>query len=240
VKAYEMGLRHPSRHLLAALLDALKMDRAARDEVFESAGFAAIGAQIGPAIQPGYRYTVTEAQEYVNSLRWPAFMVDDLMRVVVANRPVQALWGVEIDQEMPDVNERNMLRFCSDPRFASRLANWDELVSVGISIFKGHHLGAESLDAPSSFFQQILNDLTQGDAQYVARFFKIFESVEPAKAKVRWGYRVLWDEPDVGDLEFQCIITEANEPRGHTFNDWIPANAETWQRLDVLQQRFGA
>lgn len=238
VKAYELGLRHPSRNLLAALLDALKMDRAGRDEIFESAGFAAIGAQIGPAVQPGYRYTVPEAQKYVNSLPWPSFVVDDLMRVVVANVPAQAVWGVNLARDIPDVNARNMLRFASDPQFASKLANWEEVVSVGISVFKGHHLGAETLEAPSSFFQQILQDLTRGDAQYVSRFFQLFERVAPATAKVRWGYSVIWDEPDIGRLHFQALITEANEPRGHGFNDWVPVDAETWERLAVLVKRF--
>jgi len=239
VKAYELGLRRPSRSLLAALLDALKMDRAGRDEVFQSAGFAAIGAQIGPAVQPGYRYTLPEAQEYVDSLPWPSFVVDDLMRVVVANVPAQAVWGVNLARDFPDTNARNMLRFASDPQFASKLANWDEVVSVGISIFKGHHLGAETLEAPSTFFQQILQDLTKGDAQYVSRFFALFERVAPAQAKVRWGYSVTWDEPELGHLRFQALITEANEPRGHAFNDWVPVDAETWERLAVLVERYG-
>jgi transcriptional regulator with XRE-family HTH domain len=238
VKAYELGLRRPSRGLLAALMDALKLDRGSRDEIFHSAGFAAIGAEIGPAIQPGYRYTEKECQAYLQTLSWPAFVVDDLMRVVCANRPAEALWGVDIEREVPDINRRTMLRFASDPRFASKITNWDDMVTAGIAIFKGHHLGAESLDAPSSFFAQVLEDLSQGDPQFVTRFFELFEKADPAKAKVRWGFPITWEDPEAGTLRFQALTTEANEPRGLAFNDWIPLDAETWERLGSVVERW--
>jgi transcriptional regulator with XRE-family HTH domain len=235
VKAYELGLRHPTRTVLASILDALKLERGLRDEILEAVGFAAMGSRIGPAAQGGYRFSPEEAAEYVSSLPWPAFILDDLMQVTAANSLVQRLWGVDIERDYPQLHERNLLRFATNPRFAGRLVNWDEVVITGIGVFKGHHLGRETISAPSSYFAMVLEGLMKGDARYVSRFFKLWEDAPPATAKVRWGYPVVWQEPGGRTLRFQAIITEANEPKGLAFNDWIPVDAVTWECLAGLR-----
>ena len=46
--SYEEGRRHPSRPYLAALLDALKLDRVERNRIMIAAGFASDGMSFRP------------------------------------------------------------------------------------------------------------------------------------------------------------------------------------------------
>lgn len=235
IKAYELGRRHPTRALLLALLDALKLERGQRDELLQSAGLAPIGIFIGPSRDPDYLYSPEQADAYVRALAWPAFILDDLMQVVAANALCEALWDVDVEREYPDLNERSLIRFATLPRFADRVLNWDALVGTGIAVFKGHHLGNETLEAPSTFFTRALETIMQGDPRYVSRFFELWEATQPIQPKVRWGYPVTWQCRSGATLRFQAIVTEANDPRGLAFNDWIPLDAETWEALAGLR-----
>jgi transcriptional regulator with XRE-family HTH domain len=213
IKAYEHGLRHPTRHLLGAILDALKLDRLTRNEVLEGVGFAPDGRYLGPGGAPGYMYTLADAHAHADSLPWPSF------------------WAVDLEREFPDPIDRNMLGLASNPRFGDRIDNWDEMVGVGIAVFKGHHLGPESIENASPYFGEVMRRFVQGSPEYAARFGELWQTAEPHSAKVRWVYPVRWKEPDVGLIDFVAVVTTANEEEGLAFNDWIPVGAESWANL---------
>lgn len=237
VKAYELGLRRPSRPLLTALMDALKLERSARNEILESLGFAPDGRYLGPDRAPNYAYTSAEALEHVEQLPWPAFVFNDVIEVVVANRMAQKLWGVDMEHEFLNPIERNMLGLSSMPRFGGKIENWDELISVGISVFKGHHLGAESLESASLYFREVLERFAQGSPDYPARFPGLWQAAQPHEPKVRWTYPVEWNEPGIGRITFKAVVTTANETDGLAFNDWVPVDTQSWANLSCIMQR---
>ncbi len=237
VKAYELGLRRPSRLLLTALLDTLKLDRSVRNEVLEAVGFAPDGRLLGPDRAPNYVFTTDEALEHIEALPWPAFVFNDVIEVVVANKMAQQLWGVDLETEFQTPIERNMLGISSLPRFGGKIENWDELISVGISVFKGHHLGAESLESASLYFAQVLERFAQGSPEYAARFGVLWQTAAAHPAKVRWTYPVVWNEPGIGRVTFQAVVSTANETDGLAFNDWIPVDSESWANLNELLKR---
>ena len=227
IRSYEEGRRHPSREVLARILEALRLDRVQRDHILVSAGFAPDGYYLGPAVDPSYAFTAEEAERHVASLTWPAFVIGDQLEVVCANEAAQRLWGIDLLREFPDPYERNMLSIASDPRFADRVANWDEMLKVAISIFKGHHLGKENLDSPSPPFSAILERFLGGDPHYVGRLVSLWAGTPAASPKVRWEYPVVW-RGDKGLLRFLAVVNAANEPKGLSFNDWIPLDGATW------------
>jgi transcriptional regulator with XRE-family HTH domain len=231
VKAYELGLRHPSRLFLTAILDALKMERSTRNEILESAGFAPDGRHLGPDRSPNYMFTLDQALEYIEGLPWPAFIFNDVIEVVVANQTAQKLWGVDLEREFLTPIERNMLGISTLPRFGDKVENWDELIKVGISVFKGHHLGAETLEGTSLYFKEILDRFVKGNPAYAVRFAALWQEAEPHEPKVRWEYPVQWCEPGIGPIAFRGIATTANDPDGLAFNDWIPVGAESWANM---------
>jgi transcriptional regulator with XRE-family HTH domain len=234
VKAYESRLRRPSRDLLLAILDALRVERKLRDDILTGAGFAPIGPEIGPASHSGYLFTTEEAADYLDGLPWPAFVLDDIMQVVAANVVAQRLWGVDLTREFTGPLERNLLRFAATPRFADHIVNWDELVATGVSVFKGHHFGPESIEAPSPNFALILTQLLAGEPKYANRFLEVWEKTLGRSPKVRWNYPVVWRDNNTGRLRFLATVTTANEPAGLAFNDWVPLDAATWTALGKL------
>ena len=239
VRAYEVGRRKPSRATLVAILDALKLSRNHRDEMLMEAGYAPDGVSLGPDQYPDYMFTLEQAQEHLESMPWPAFVLDEVLEVVAANQLVQDLWGVDLRHEFTERFERNMMAVASNPRFTDHLLDWEELTASGISVFKGHHMGPEDLAAPSPVFNQLLAHFAAGDPQYVARFLNLWQKTPPRTPKVRWWYPVGWRYGDA-TMRFRGMVTTCNEPHGLAFNDWIPLDAESWTALEQLREDHGA
>lgn len=236
VHAYETGRRTPSRKALVSILDALKLERRARDDILVGAGFAPDGLYLSPARYLDYNFFSEQAQEHIDGTPWPAFVVDDVLEVVVANQLVQCLWGVDLRREFTEPSQRNMLALASNPRFADRVSNWDEMIAVAVAIFKGHHLGPEDLSAPSAFFNQVLATFAAGDPRYVSRFLEVWQKTPPRTPKVRWWYPVVWRDGDA-TMRFRGLVTSCDEPHGLAFNDWIPTDTATWAAIDRLTGR---
>lgn len=236
VKAYESGRRQPSRALLTSLLEALKMDRGQRNTLLQLAGFAPDGDALGPS-GPGYLFSVQQAIEELEARQWPGAVLNEMMEVVAANRLLQQVWDVELDREFKTSIERNILSVISLPRFDGRLLNWDDCVTVGISVVKGHHRGPEPEPGVSPYFAAVFQHFMSGAPNKVARLAELWDRTPPREPKIRWSYPIEWEDPEAGRLNFDCLVTTANEPDGLAFTDWIPTDAATWQRLEAIRSR---
>ena len=238
VRAYETGRRSATAQTLTAILDALKVEARTRNVILTGAGFAVPDTLFPPDQVPNYFFTVEEAAEEVERCRWPACVVNDVMELVAANQLVQRLWGVDLNSELTGSLERNLLGVASDPRFAEKVANWDEAVGTAIGVLKGHHFEPDARPQDSSaYFSEMMKRFLEGDPRYVRRFLDLWE-VTPARApKSRWSYPIVWEEPGLGTLRFQVQVSTCSEPDGLAFNDWIPLDAATWQALETLTAR---
>ncbi|MBI5285025.1 MAG: helix-turn-helix domain-containing protein [Chloroflexi bacterium] len=241
IKAYELGRRHPSRPYLTAILDALKIERGARNRILGAAGFVPDGLSIVPeelSIVPGEpagTFTREEAAALIEELKWPAFVLDEYVGVVAANGMAQRLWGVDLREEFTDSLDRNLLSVASDPRFADRLVNWDEAIGKIVSVFKRKEWGPrERLDDPSPAFAVVLERFLAGDPKYVSRLVDIWQKTPSAiwDQKMRWSYPVVWKDPEAGVIRFECVVTVASHADSTNFNDWIPVGPESWAALD--------
>lgn len=149
IRAYEQGRRKPSPRALTAVLDALNLDRTEANNIRLGLGLAPDHRDYGtPTIAD--QFTVSELDDELQKLPWPAFAANELMEIVAANQPAQTLWGVDLSREFLEPTERNLLRIASTPRFADHCLNWDEVIGVMVGMWKGPHRGAESLGEPSS------------------------------------------------------------------------------------------
>ena len=236
IRAYEVGRRKPSRRGLDAVLGALRLERLEANRLRHALGYSADYLRLG-LLEPTYMFSLEELHQWVENNPWPQFVVDENTQVVVANSVVQKLWGVDLEREFLAPIERNLLSFATDPRFAERALNWDEMVAHAVAIWKGHHLGRESLERPTPFFEQALSELAKGDPDYVRRFLEVWERTPGKTPKVRDRYRVVWSDPVCGEMRFLALSSTANEGEGLAFNDWIPVDAATWQALDAFVQR---
>jgi transcriptional regulator with XRE-family HTH domain len=235
VRSYEGGRKHPTREHLSAILDALYVPRDARNAVLICAGFAPDGHALTYDYPRGM-FLPHEAVAHVASMPWPAFVLDEYMKVLGANSVAQRLWGVNLDHEYTDDVDRNLLSVASDPRFADRCMNWDEAVRDLLAVFKGKDRGPDDLENPSPYFSAVLEKFLAGDPRYVSKLLDLWRQAEPKwDRKMRWTYRIQWREPTVlSPLNFVCLATPAHHGDATAFNDWIPTDASTWTALREL------
>jgi transcriptional regulator with XRE-family HTH domain len=235
LRGYERGRRRPTREHLVKMLDVMKLERGGRNQILADAGFAPDGMQLRPH-NPDLMFTVEECAVEVQQYAWPAFVMNEWSEVVVANDVAQRLWGVDLRSEFTDAIDRNLLSIASNPRFAERIANWDEAVGVLVAVWKGHHRGAEDIEKPSPYFAAVLERFLNGEPKYIGRFLSLWRDVPGRTPKMRWSYPVVWNDPGAGVMRFKCFASSASEPDGLAFNDWIPLDAETWSALEELRR----
>jgi hypothetical protein len=236
VRACEWGRRRPSRQVLEALLSALKLDRWEANQVRQELGFAGDYLQLGN-VDPSFMFSVAELEKWVEGTPWPQFIVDENMQIVLLNTAAQAFWQTDVSQ-YPTPQDRGMIKFATAPNFGGRVRNWDEMVGYAIAIWKGHHLGPESIEDPSPYFDVALKELAAGDPQLVARFVSLWQRTEGKTPKVRDRYPVVWEVPGHGVANFLAMSATANEWQGLAFHDWIPVDAQTWAILDALKAEW--
>jgi hypothetical protein len=131
----------------------------------------------------------------------------------------------------------NLLSVASHLRFAERILNWDECIATLAAVFKGSPVSPASLDQPDPYFHEVLAEFASGDPAFVARMAQVWAATPARSAKVRWGYRVDWEEPGLGLMRFQAMVGTASEPGALSFNDWIPLDAASWTVLEAVKAR---
>jgi transcriptional regulator with XRE-family HTH domain len=240
IKSCELGTRHPSRAHLVALIEALHLSRAEANDVLSAAGYA-IDATLFPGERyPAYFYAVDELPEVVERVPWPEFVTNDNFELVAANSAASALWGISFQRESAAASrsQRNLLSVASDRRFADRIINWDEVAQVLASVAKARPRGAETIDAPNPYFNEVLTEFARGDPAFLARLISAWNSAPPAEPKCRWSYRLTWRDPELGHMRFLAIVSTASEPDGLAFNDWHPLDADTWTVMERVKSRW--
>lgn len=240
VRGYESGRRsNPSRDRLLRLLSALDAPRELATGILEGAGFAAPPTLFPLDEHPRYFFSVDELQSEVELIAWPEFVLNNANEVVAANTAVQKLWGIDFQQERAKRTraQLNLLAVASQRHFADRMLNWDECVATLAAVFKGSPVRPASLDEPDPYFHQVLDEFAAGDPAFLARLVEVWASTPARDAKVRWDYRVVWQDPEYGVMRFHALVGTASEPAGLAFNDWIPVNAESWSVLEQVKAR---
>lgn len=231
IKAYELGLRNPSRHLLTALLAALDADRFVRNQVLEAAGFRPDGLDVWRR-NPDFALTFEEALREINRYRWPALLTGEGMKVLASNQPYDGLWGSPGTGSSESSAAGSFLSWMSYPPYADRLKNWDEVMRFLIGTLKGSLRFPEAApEGTSTHMRAALERFFAGDAAYVARYMALWERTLPSPPKARFSYRIVFDHPVFGLLSFRCLGMGVNETDGLILNDWIPEDAGTWERL---------
>lgn len=238
VRAYETGRRLPeNRDRFIGLLEALEFSRAEQNLILESLGFAPKLDSSNPALRSTW-YQLADLDQVVERVPWPAFYANELMELVGANGMFQALVGVDLRVEFQTPAERNLVVVASNPRFADRAANWDELVRMMIAIAKGNHYRPETLEQPSPYFARVLEEFAKGDPRYVSRLGAFWDEVPLLPNRQRWEYPVVWDDMEFGRLNLLGLIVSSDHTQTMiSFHDWIPTDASSWAALEKIKER---
>ena len=239
LRRWEDGTRNPRHASLRAVLDALDCPSAEANAILTEVGFPPARTLFPGDRFPNYYYTVDELQDAVEQVPWPEFVINDNVEVVAANAAVQALWCIDFahEQSWRTSAQMNALSFASDHHFADRIVNWEEVVATLVSTFKGRPRDPRTIDEPDPYFEAVLAEFAGGDPVFLQRLLKVWESTPPAEPKVRRTYRIVWNDPEFGDMRFLGLATTASEPDGLSFNDWHPLDAASWDALERVKAR---
>lgn len=239
LRRWEDGSRRPPEPRLRRLLDALKLTGTEGNDILRDAGY-----HVEPTLYPNWRfpnyfYTIDEVQRVVEDVPWPEMVLDNNVGLIAANKAMAAVWRVNLEAERRKRSraQMNLLSVASDHHFADRVMNWEELISVIIGVVKGQPERPESLEQPSAYLNAVLEEFAKGDRVFLERLLDVWASCEPIPAKCRWSYRVVWVDPDFGEMRFHALVSTCSEPAGLAFSDWHPTDAETWQVLEQVKAR---
>lgn len=232
IRGYEIGRRHPRHQTLESLITVLGLDRGRANVIREAAGFAPVRTGFGGATD--YYYTLPETAAAIERAPWPQFVVDDVFDIVAANKPVRALWGIRsIEQERGrrDGRSMNIFAFMARRDLVRHVVNWDEIVEVTASYFKGRPVVPTGEADDEVLTGMLLEPFRDHDARFLERTQAAWKRAKPVAPKVRWDYHVQWRAVRAGTIRFHAFVSPANERDGLVFNDWIPVDTESWRRL---------
>ena len=234
IKAYELHRRNPSRHLLTALLDAMRVERHDRNSILSQAGFAP-DAVPSTGELPTPEYSLDEAVRDIAASPWPAFITNEAMAVVAANHLAQEVWSIDLEREFRTPVERHLLNVMTMPRFADCMGNFDESARLLSGMVKGSFgEAAAAPGGPAPYLAAVMEHVMQGDLKYVQRFLRIWAEAPARIFKWRFAYPIIWNHPTAGTMHFRCVVNPVNRADYLAINDWTPLDGLTWEALGRL------
>lgn len=233
VRSYESGARHPSSGALQILIDAIGIPREEANRILVGAGYA---VDMYSVYNWGLEHASLESLiAEADSLPWPAHVTNQSFDVVHANRTFQRIMEVDLDYEYTEHGARNLISNAVDPWFASRVANWDEAIGFMAGLAKADpRWQSDGMERPAPWLQGPAQRLLQGDPEWVQRFFRVWAAAEPIPHRLRQRFRIQWLYQGKRLMNFTGILALANIADELHWNEWIPADAESWQVLTEI------
>jgi transcriptional regulator with XRE-family HTH domain len=232
IKAYERGARAPSAKALRAVIDALGLPLDEANDLLTLAGLT-----FAPHWQSNERPAAViqaELESEADGCAWPAFVTNQSFDVLYANRGIERLMRVDLDQEYLGFGDRNLVIGAVTEPFASRIENWDEVMTFMIGLAKGDpRAQATAIDQPAPWLQPMIERLAEGEPSRVRRLLDLWESAPPLAHRLRYRYPIRWQyEPGV-TIAFAGILAVADLATELHWNEWVPASEDDWRRFSA-------
>jgi hypothetical protein len=231
VKAYEAGTRHPSQAALDAIIGALGLPREDANPIRAGAGYAIDWQSL---FQQRYIFDRTDLREEMEAYAWPVFITNMAYELVEANRAFERLWRVDLSEDATKPGERNFLARASEAGLASRIANYDEVLTFMIGLAKGDPRFAQNPERPAPWLRDAFTTLLQGDAAYITRLMKLWEAAPALPHRVRHQYRVVWKHDARRQIRFLCEVSIADVWDELSWNQWVPGDGESWALMEEV------
>ena len=230
LKAFENGKRHPKESTLGALIDALGLSREQANPLRASAGYPGDWYGLFEGRYPsGALDLATEVHKY----EWPVFVSNQAIDVLHANGTFERLMGVDLSRDFQGPGERNFLAHASDPRFSGLFENFDDLVIFMVGLVKGDPRWQTSAARPAPWLRSALRAFMNGDPALIRRVLDLWDGAPPIAHAARHAYHIrLRYEGRV--LSFRGSMTIADLWNELSWNEWIPASADTWHAVTEI------
>lgn len=233
VKAYESGDRRPSAEALDAIIEAMGLTHDEANPIRAGAGFAIDWYGV---LHRRYISDFGELQRQADASPWPVFITNQGSYVLHANRTFELVWDVDIAREFPDPLDRSLLSGATISRFTRCIENYDEAMSFFIGLIKGDPRRDQNLERPAPWYQDAVQRLLDNDPAELRRLLGVWEKAEAIPHKIRHQYNVVWryrsKDPVLRFIGRHTVCDIWNELN---WQEWVPADAETWQALERLR-----
>lgn len=233
VRAYESGARKPSREALTNLVRSLGMPRQEANLIFASAGYTIDWSTL---LNGRYVFDEDVAKRQLEQCPWPAFLTDQAINVVATNPLLELIFDVDLSTQYLGPADRNLLGGASDPQLARHLENYDEVVSFMIGLAKGDPRVQQNMERPSPWLEEPMARFLKGDPQLITRVMGLWESAEPIPHRTRHQFEVRWLYKGQTPMRFMGVLSTADVWNELSWNDWIPADTETWETLRSISR----
>jgi transcriptional regulator with XRE-family HTH domain len=235
VRAYEMGRRRPTRDHLSRVLGCLRLDLQSRNEILVGAGLAPEATDVADA-----SLSRREATRLIRDRPWPAFVLNEVMEVVGANRI--GLWLTGLTQaDLDDRVERNVLliaaRVVAPPATNAQLRDWGVIARRAIARMKAAGVG--TLDDPDPYFAAILDRIGRKGTELLHEFAALWDATpRHQRTGVSWSYEAGWTLRDGNTLRLLCLANRVNTQDPIEIHDFVPADATSAAMLERVTTRF--
>jgi hypothetical protein len=228
MKAYESGDRHPSRETLQAIIVGLGLPLEEANRVLAGAGYAI-----------DMRYIINERYEprpvewfaaEVERYSWPVFVTNQSSAMLASNRVGRRLLGIPLNDKLPQPKWSFLAR-ASDPAYAARVDNWDEVMSFMLGILKGEQRYEGNLERMPPPVIEPFQQFLSGDPAYITRMLRLWESASPVPITTRMSGHVRWRAESGELLSFTGTMHVADLWQELAWLDWIPEDEITWTLL---------
>lgn len=233
VRAYESGARRPSSSALQSLIDAIGIPREEANRLLAAAGYAVdMYSVFNWGLEPA---TLESLMTEADSLPWPAFITNQSYDVVHANRAFQRIMEVDLDYQYTEHGARNLISNVVDPSFASRMPNWDDVLGFIAGLAKADpRWQSGCAENPAPWLQGPIQRLLEGDPALVKRFFELWTAAALIPHRLRQRTRLHWLYQGKHLMRFAYVLALANIHDELHWNEWAPADAETWRLLEEI------
>jgi len=233
IRAYESGARHPSSAALQSLVDAIGIPREEANRMLAAAGYAVdMYSVYNWGLEPA---TLESLKAEADSLPWPAHITNQSFDVVHANRAFQRIMEIDLDYQYTQHGARNLIANIVDPWFASRMANWDEMITLMAGLAKADpRWQADGTEHPAPWLQGPVQRLLEGDPALVRRFFELWAVAPPVPHRLRQRFSLDWLYRKERLMRFTGVLALANIHDELHWNEWAPADADTWRLLEEM------
>ena len=234
LRAYETGRRRPRRDTLLKIVALLQFTAADANTLLEQAGFAPEPGLYPAHEFPEYAFRVEELQRFLDKRPWPAIATDDAIRILAANRAMQALWRFDFNrlrrQREPD--EMTLFAIIGELKLLDRISNWPDFLRAAASLNKGRPSRA-TLTSPERRLAS-LEAMAGDDRVRLKRMRDIWAKARPGPQRIQADFPIVWSDPEYGELHFRSVVSVASAADRLDFRDWHPVDAPTWRAIEGL------
>jgi transcriptional regulator with XRE-family HTH domain len=237
IKAYESGRRHPTREALDAILDAMGLAHDEGNPIRAGAGFAIDWSGV---LHRRYISDFEDLARQADASPWPVFITNQGSYIRHWNKAFEVVLDVDVRREYPDPATRSILGGSTISRFIRCIESYEETMSFFIGLIKGDPRREQNLERPAPWLQDIVSRLVQGDPADLRRLIDIWQRAEPIPHKIRHQYNIVWryrgGDPLMRFIGRHTVCDIWNELN---WQEWVPADADTWAALEVILATSG-